>query len=42
MKNKIAFVGTWFTTLEAARKFAKEKGGRRIIFETDNGWLVIL
>ena len=38
---KKAYIGKWFTNIKDARKYAKKKGGRRIIYETDNGYLVV-
>ena len=38
---KSAYIGKWFIKKKDARKYAKQKGGRRIIYETDNGFLVI-
>jgi len=34
-------IGTWFTKKKDARAYAKKSGGRRLIYETDNGFLVI-
>jgi hypothetical protein len=38
---KRAYIGVYFTTLEAAIEYAKKKGGRRVIIAADNGYLVV-